>query len=165
MVLFIYKGNKFKKSNACDPVTPEASPGDPLLWKRLDNLEKFTEKEFEHRGIAWAARMELVRESVGQLIAENDTLQAGRDNRTAMKIVRAVENALDEVCPSKCGKVAREYAQLGQVHYVDICYTWKSPEFDQKFSYTNSRLQDSNACEDEATWEETENDSFGNPLW
>ena len=42
--------------------------------------------------------MELVRESVVQLIAENDTLQAERDSRFALEMVRVVEGALQGVC-------------------------------------------------------------------
>ena len=41
---FKFNGDSFSKTNACAPVTPEAGPDDPLLWKRLNNLEKFTEK-------------------------------------------------------------------------------------------------------------------------
>lgn len=59
--------------NACAPVNPETGPGDLSLWKRLNNLETFTEKHLENSGVDWTKRMELVRESVVQLIAANDT--------------------------------------------------------------------------------------------
>lgn len=152
-----------KKANACASVTPEAGPDDPLLWKRLNNLEKFLEKEFEHRGIDWTARMGLVRESVAQLIAVNATLQAERDSRFALTVVKRSEAALRHTCnyaaEFKCLSVSisncesQEWRGSGYGKSATCCdeIVWSDYEY---FGVPSvARIIASKACEDEATWE------------
>ena len=163
---FRFVGDEFSKANACAPVTPEAGPGDPLLWKRLNNLEKFLETEFYHRGIDWTARMGLVRESVAELIAANDTLLAERDSRFALTVIERSEAALRYTCNRGLLKQCRAQTvkdcnknkftvYINLYEKITCCrdHGLAGPDYLFFGETGGTRLIASKACEDEATWE------------
>ena len=113
--------------------------------------------------------MELVRESVVQLIAENDTLQAERDSRLALEIVRVVESGLQSACQGVrdgVGKVENGVHEGVFHEKCACCRKLRSIPGEPQFTYSGLALKASNACMDEATWEETKKNSWtGNRVW